>query len=99
MADRRSTVRPNDADLCRNQRLMKAGDKRTGGLATPWLNGYYSFRSGLTNYPPARSGQFQGVGGICAITLNERRTVLNVYRLVPSGIRQPAKLEEPKLAR
>jgi hypothetical protein len=59
--------------------LFKAGDKRTGGLAILWLDGYYAGRSGLSELPAgwARTVS-QGVGGACAISVNERRTVLDV---------------------
>jgi len=59
--------------------LLKAGDKRTGGLAILWLDGYYSGRSGLTELPAGWTRTVaQGVGGICAITVNEHRAVLDV---------------------
>ncbi len=59
--------------------LLKAADKRTGGLAILWLDGYYAGRSGLSELPAgwARTVS-QGVGGTCAITVNEQRTVLDV---------------------
>jgi len=55
--------------------LFQAGDKRTGGLAILWLDGYYAGRSGLSELPAgwARTVS-QGVGGTCAISVNERRT-------------------------
>jgi hypothetical protein len=59
--------------------LFKAGDKRTGGLAILWLDGYYSGRFGLTELPAGWTRTVsQGVGGTCAITVNEHRTVLDV---------------------
>jgi hypothetical protein len=59
--------------------LLKAGAKRTVGLAILWLDGYYSGRSGLSELPPGWTRTVaQGVGGTCAITVNERRTVLDV---------------------
>lgn len=59
--------------------LFQAGDKRTSGLAILWLDGYYSGRSGLTELPAGWTRTVaQGVGGTCAITVNERRTVLDV---------------------
>jgi hypothetical protein len=59
--------------------LLKAGDKRTGGTAILWLDGYYSGRSGLTELPAGWLRTVgQGIGGTCAITVNERRTVLDV---------------------
>jgi hypothetical protein len=59
--------------------LLKAADKRTGGLAILWLDGYYAGRSGLSELPAgwARTVS-QGVGGSCAISINEQRTVLGV---------------------
>src|SRR5262249_29525503 len=59
--------------------LLKAGDKRTGGLAIVWLDGLYSGRSGLTELPAGWVRTVsQGIGGTCAISVNERRTVLDV---------------------
>jgi hypothetical protein len=57
--------------------LLKAGDKRTGGLAILWLDGYYAGRSGLSEPGCVRTVS-QGVGGTCAISVNEGRTVLDV---------------------
>jgi hypothetical protein len=59
--------------------LFKAGDKGTAGTAILWLDGYYAGRSGLSELPAgwARTVS-QGVGGTCAISVNERRTVLDV---------------------
>ena len=59
--------------------LLKAADKRTGGLAILWLDGYYAGRSGLSELPAgwARTVS-QGVGGTCAISVNEARTLLDV---------------------
>jgi hypothetical protein len=59
--------------------LLKAPDKRTGGLAILWLDGYYAGCSGLSELPAgwARTVS-QGVGGTCAISVNEQRTVLDV---------------------
>ena len=59
--------------------LFKADDKRTAGAAILWLDGYYAGRSGLSELPAgwARTVS-QGVGGTCAISVNEQRTVLDV---------------------
>ena len=59
--------------------LFKAGDKRTAGVAILWLDGYYAGRSGLSELPAgwARTVS-QGVGGTCAISVNDGRTVLDV---------------------
>ncbi len=59
--------------------LLKAADKRTGGLAILWLDGYYAGGAGLSELPAgwARTVS-QGVGGTCAISVNEQRTVLDV---------------------
>ena len=44
--------------------LMKSGDKRTGGLAILWLDGFYSGRSGLTELPASWTRTVaQGIGG------------------------------------
>jgi hypothetical protein len=59
--------------------LLKAGDKRTGGLAILWLDGFYSGRSGLSELPAGWVRTVsQGVGGTCAISVNASRTVLDV---------------------
>jgi len=59
--------------------LLKTPDKRTGGLAILWLDGYYAGRSGLSELPAGWARTVgQGVGGTCAISVNERRTVLDV---------------------
>jgi hypothetical protein len=59
--------------------LFKAGDKGTAGTAILLLDGYYAGRSGLSELPAgwARTGS-QGVGGTCAVSVNERRTVPDV---------------------
>ena len=59
--------------------LFKAGDKRTAGAAILWLDGYYAGRSGLSELPAgwARTVS-QGVGGTCALTVNDGRPVLDV---------------------
>ena len=59
--------------------LFKAGDKRTAGAAILWLDGYYAGRSGLSELPAGWVRTVsQGVGGTCAISVNEQRTVLDV---------------------
>jgi hypothetical protein len=59
--------------------LLKAADKRTGGLAILWLDGYYAGRSTLSELPAGGARTVsQGVGGTCAISVDERRTVLDV---------------------
>jgi hypothetical protein len=74
--------------------LRKASDKRTVGLAILWLDGYYSGRSGLTGLPADWTRTVaQGVGGTCAITVNERRTVLDVIGQLHREYGNQAKLE------
>jgi hypothetical protein len=59
--------------------LLKAGDKRTGGLAILWLDGFYSGRSGLSELPTGWTRTVsQGIGGTCATSVNERRAILDV---------------------
>ena len=59
--------------------LMKTGDRQTGGLTILWLDGYYSGRTGVTELPAGWVRTVsQGIGGICAISVNEGRTVLDV---------------------
>jgi hypothetical protein len=59
--------------------LLKAGDRRTVGTAVLSLDGYYSGRSGLTELPASWLRTVgQGIGGTYAISVNERRIVLDV---------------------
>jgi hypothetical protein len=59
--------------------MLRAADKRSGGLAIIWLDGYYSARAGLTELPASWSHTLsQGVGGTCTIDVNASRTVLDV---------------------
>jgi hypothetical protein len=68
----------SDDDLRRVQGLIE-GRQRTTGTAIPWLDGYYSGRSGLSELPAGWLRTVsQGIGGICAISVNEHRTVLDV---------------------
>ena len=47
--------------------LLKSADKRTGGLAILWLDGYYAGRAGLSELPAGWVGTVsQGVGRSCA---------------------------------
>jgi len=59
--------------------MLHSPDKKSGGLAILWLDGYYSGRANL----PALSAGWsqtvsQGVGGTCAISVNASRAVLDV---------------------
>jgi len=59
--------------------LLTSGDKRTGGLAILWLDGYYAGRSGLGELPAGWVRTVsQSVGGTCAISVNEQHTVLDI---------------------
>jgi hypothetical protein len=59
--------------------MLHAADKRPGGLAIIWLDGYYSAHAGLTEFPANWSHTLsQGLGGTCAIDVNASRTVLDV---------------------
>jgi hypothetical protein len=59
--------------------MLHAADKRPGGLAITWLDGYYSGRAGIAELPANWSHTLgQGVGGTCAIDVNASRTVLDV---------------------
>ncbi|MBV9687846.1 MAG: hypothetical protein JO096_11650 [Alphaproteobacteria bacterium] len=63
--------------------LLKSGDKQAGGLAILWLDGYYAGRSGLGELPAGWVRTVsQGLGGICAIRVNEGRTVLDVIEQI-----------------
>jgi hypothetical protein len=64
---------------CGEFKALLKDDKRTSGTAILWLDGYYSGRSGLAELPTGWLRTVsQGVGGTCAISVNERRTVLDV---------------------
>ena len=64
---------------CGELKGLLKDDKRTSGIAILWLDGYYSGRAGLPQLPAGWLRTVsQGVGGTCAISLNERRTVLDV---------------------
>jgi hypothetical protein len=59
--------------------MLHAADKRPGGFAIIWLDGYYSARAGLTELPANWSHTLsQGVGATCAIDVNATRAVLDV---------------------
>jgi hypothetical protein len=67
------------AMTCGEFKALLKDDKRTGGAATIWLDGYYSGRSGLAELPAGWLRTVsQGIGGTCAISVNERRTVVEV---------------------
>ena len=64
---------------CGEFKALLTADKRTSGLAILWLDGYYSGRSGLAELPAGWVQTVsQGLGGVCAISVNEQRTVLDV---------------------
>ena len=64
---------------CREFKALMKDDRRTSGAAILWLDGYYSGYSGLTELPAGWVRTVsQGVGGICAISINEQRAVLDV---------------------
>jgi hypothetical protein len=64
---------------CGEFKALLKDDRRTTGTAILWLDGYYSGRSGLSELPAGwLQTVSQGIGGICAISLNEHRTVLDV---------------------
>jgi hypothetical protein len=64
---------------CGEFKALLKDDKRTSGTAILWLDGYYSGRSGLAELPAGWLRTVsQGVGGTCAISVNDRRTVLDV---------------------
>jgi hypothetical protein len=64
---------------CGEFRALLKDDRPTGGASILWLDGYYSGRSGLTELPAGWVRTVsQGIGGICAISVNDQRTVLDV---------------------
>ena len=66
-------------DACGEFKALLKEDRRTSGTAIIWLDGYYSGRVGLTDFPAGWLRTVsQGIGGTCAISANEHRTVLDV---------------------
>jgi hypothetical protein len=64
---------------CGESRALLKDDRRIGSASILWLDGYYSGRSGLTELPAGWVRTVsQGIGGICAISVNDQRTVLDV---------------------
>jgi hypothetical protein len=64
---------------CGEFKTLLKEDRRTSGIAILWLDGYYSARAGLPQLPAGWLRTVsQGVGGTCAISVNERRAVLDV---------------------
>jgi hypothetical protein len=64
---------------CGEIKALLKDDRRTAGTAILWLDGYYSGRSALTELPVGWVRTVsQGIGGICAISVNEQRAVLDV---------------------
>ena len=78
--DAQALNRPVSSTMtCGEFKALLKDDKRTSGTAILWLDGYYSGRSGLTELPAGWLRTVgQGIGGTCAISVNERRTVLDV---------------------
>ena len=59
--------------------VRKSGNKALLGATILWFDGYYSGRSGLTELPAGWLRTVaQGAGGMCAMTVNAHRTVLDV---------------------
>jgi hypothetical protein len=59
--------------------MLHSPDRRAGGTAIMWLDGYYSAKAGLSGLSAGWSRTVdQGVGGTCAISVNASRTVLDV---------------------
>jgi hypothetical protein len=59
--------------------MLHSQDRRPGGVAMLWLDGYYSARAGLIEMPDgwARTVSL-GIGETCAKSANASRTVLDV---------------------
>ena len=78
--DAQALNRPVSSTMtCGEFKALLKDDKRTGGTSILWLDGYYSGRSGLTELPAGWIRTVsQGIGGICAISVNDQRTVLDV---------------------
>ena len=67
------------AMTCGEFKALLKQDRQTSGIAIIWLDGYYSGRVGLTDFPAGWLRTVsQGIGGTCAISANEHRTVLDV---------------------
>ena len=64
---------------CGEFKALLKEDRWTSGIAIIWLDGYYSGRASLTEFPAGWLRTVsQGIGGTCAISANELRTVLDV---------------------
>jgi len=59
--------------------MLHAVDKKPGGFAIIWLDGYYSARAGITALPANWAHTLsQGISGACPMDINALRTVLDV---------------------
>src|SRR5260221_613518 len=65
--------------------MLHSPDK-TAGTAILWLDGYYSARASIVNFPAGwRETIAQGVGGTCTINVNGSRPVLDVIPQLHAG--------------
>jgi hypothetical protein len=74
--------------------MLHSADRRAGGMAITWLDGYYSGKAGLPELSAGWSRTVdQGVGGTCAINVNASRPVLDVIAQIHRdyGSTPPAK--------
>jgi hypothetical protein len=74
--------------------MLHGPDRRGGGMAITWLDGYYSAKAGLQELSAGWSRTVdQGVGGTCAISVNASRPVLDVIAQIHRdyGSTPPAK--------
>jgi len=63
--------------------LLRAGDKHTAGTDRNTMHGIYSARSGVNDFPQGWGRTLsQGVGGICAITVNGSRPVIDIIGMI-----------------
>jgi hypothetical protein len=59
--------------------LIRAGEKQSVGVAILWLDGVYADRATIESFPSGWMQTLgQAVGGMCAITVNGSRLVIDV---------------------
>ena len=94
--DAQALNRPVSSTMtCGEFKALLKDDERTGGTSILWLDGYYSGRSGLPELPAGWVRTVsQGIGGICAISVNDQRTCLTLSASsigsMPAGIKRLA---------
>jgi hypothetical protein len=64
---------------CGEFNALLKNDKHTAGTAIIWLDGIYSARPGVNDFPAGWVRTLgQGIGGVCAITVNASHPVVDI---------------------